>query len=62
MSPAQQGRAAYHAGKTINQDPYRGIFGPWYGVDSQESAEWRQGYMDASEAHEREIMARGGNV
>ena len=57
-----QGRKAYHAGQGIDKDPYRGILGPWYGVGSQESAEWRRGYMDASEAHATEIEQRGGTT
>lgn len=58
MTPREQGRAAYHKGLGIDQDPYRGIFGPWYGTDSQESHEWRAGYMDAGEAHDAQIEAR----
>ena len=57
-TPRQHGAAAYCEGKSIDQDPYRGIFGPWYGTDSQESADWRAGYMDAGEAHGAQIEAR----
>ena len=58
MTPREQGRAAYHKGLGIDKDPYRGIFGPWYGTDSPESHEWRAGYLDAGEAHEAQIEAR----
>ena len=43
----RQGAQAYATGVGIDRDPYRGVFGPWYGTESPESAAWRAGYMDA---------------
>ena len=59
MTPYKQGRWAYNDGKAITVDPYGN---PHAWPDPYASAEWRRGYMDASEAHAAQIEARGGNV